>query len=241
MSCWPGSRPGSPRRMPSWRWWRPPMSWRGGRWRRRSGTWGWPSGGRRRCRQAGAGRRGCCSGWSGCRWPASGGTCRRWPSEARRLQAMAEVADAAQPGLGEDLRALALISLGSTEFWAPGPRTTRAAPGPRHRAGPPDRAALSGIQRPGVPGDASRSPGRSRGGRARQAGGRAGPAARLDRRAGRRHRLHGTRSRAGLAGTAGEAEPWIQRAERTLTAGSRARGGAGDPLRPRDGRAGAWP
>ena len=38
--------------------------------------------------------------------------------EARELQAMAEVADAAQPGLGEDLSALALISLGSTELWA---------------------------------------------------------------------------------------------------------------------------
>jgi LuxR family transcriptional regulator, maltose regulon positive regulatory protein len=38
--------------------------------------------------------------------------------EARQLQAMAEVADAAQPGLAADLSALALISLGSTEFWA---------------------------------------------------------------------------------------------------------------------------
>jgi LuxR family transcriptional regulator, maltose regulon positive regulatory protein len=38
--------------------------------------------------------------------------------EARELQAMAEVADAAQPGLGADLSALALISLGSTEFFA---------------------------------------------------------------------------------------------------------------------------
>ena len=38
-------------------------------------------------------------------------------AEARDLQAMAEVADAAQPGLGADLSALALISLGSTEFW----------------------------------------------------------------------------------------------------------------------------
>jgi LuxR family transcriptional regulator, maltose regulon positive regulatory protein len=37
--------------------------------------------------------------------------------EARELQAMAEVADAAQPGLGTDLSALALISLGSTELW----------------------------------------------------------------------------------------------------------------------------
>ena len=36
---------------------------------------------------------------------------------ARDLQAMAEVADAAQPGLGADLSALALISLGSTEYF----------------------------------------------------------------------------------------------------------------------------
>jgi LuxR family transcriptional regulator, maltose regulon positive regulatory protein len=38
--------------------------------------------------------------------------------EAREVQAMAEVADAAQPGLGADLSALALISLGSTEIYA---------------------------------------------------------------------------------------------------------------------------
>jgi LuxR family maltose regulon positive regulatory protein len=38
--------------------------------------------------------------------------------EARRLQALAEAPEAAQPGLGEDLRALALISLGATEYWA---------------------------------------------------------------------------------------------------------------------------
>ena len=38
--------------------------------------------------------------------------------EARRLGAMAEVPDPAQPALGEDLRALALISLGSAELRA---------------------------------------------------------------------------------------------------------------------------
>jgi LuxR family transcriptional regulator, maltose regulon positive regulatory protein len=37
--------------------------------------------------------------------------------EARRLQAMAEAPEAAQPGLGEELRGLALFSLGRTEFW----------------------------------------------------------------------------------------------------------------------------
>src|SRR6266568_4607071 len=37
--------------------------------------------------------------------------------EARRLEALAEAPDAAQPSLGQDLRALALISLGITEVW----------------------------------------------------------------------------------------------------------------------------
>jgi LuxR family transcriptional regulator, maltose regulon positive regulatory protein len=39
-------------------------------------------------------------------------------TDVRELQAMTEVADAMRPGLGADLRALALISLGGTEFWA---------------------------------------------------------------------------------------------------------------------------
>jgi LuxR family maltose regulon positive regulatory protein len=38
--------------------------------------------------------------------------------QARRLQAMAEAPEAARSGLGEELPALALISLGSVEFWA---------------------------------------------------------------------------------------------------------------------------
>jgi len=38
----PDSRLRRPR-MPSWRWWPRPMSWPAGRWRRRSGTWGWPA------------------------------------------------------------------------------------------------------------------------------------------------------------------------------------------------------
>ncbi len=38
--------------------------------------------------------------------------------QAQRLQAMAEAPDAARPGLGEELRALALISLGTAEAWA---------------------------------------------------------------------------------------------------------------------------
>ena len=39
-------------------------------------------------------------------------------ADARELRAMAEVAEAARPGLGTDLGALALIGLGSTAFWA---------------------------------------------------------------------------------------------------------------------------
>ena len=47
--------------------------------------------------------------------------------EVRRLQALAEAPDGAQPGMGEDLRGLALISLGITEL-----RTTRIADAERH-------------------------------------------------------------------------------------------------------------
>ena len=38
--------------------------------------------------------------------------------QAQRLQVLAEAPDAAQPGIGDELRALALISLGITEYWA---------------------------------------------------------------------------------------------------------------------------
>jgi len=37
--------------------------------------------------------------------------------EVRRLEAMAEAPDVAQPAQGQDLRALALVSLGTTEYW----------------------------------------------------------------------------------------------------------------------------
>jgi LuxR family transcriptional regulator, maltose regulon positive regulatory protein len=45
------------------------------------------------------------------------GNLRAVAEEAERLQAVTEAPEAAQPGLGQDLRALALISLGSTEVW----------------------------------------------------------------------------------------------------------------------------
>jgi len=47
--------------------------------------------------------------------------------EAQRLQAAAEAPEAAQPALGQDLRALALTSLGSTEVW-----TTRSEEAHQH-------------------------------------------------------------------------------------------------------------
>jgi LuxR family transcriptional regulator, maltose regulon positive regulatory protein len=42
-------------------------------------------------------------------------------TDVRELQAMTEVADASRPGLGTDLRALALITLGATQYWAAAP------------------------------------------------------------------------------------------------------------------------
>jgi LuxR family maltose regulon positive regulatory protein len=45
--------------------------------------------------------------------------------QAERLQALAETPEAAQPGLGEELRALTLVSLGMTEFWAARPTEAR--------------------------------------------------------------------------------------------------------------------
>ena len=102
--------------MQNWRRWRRPMSWRRGRWRRPSGTWHWRNG--RRCQTAGRGRRGYWPGSSGYWLPASAATRRRRP---RRRSGCGPSRRTAQPGLGEELRALALISLGITEYWAAGP------------------------------------------------------------------------------------------------------------------------
>jgi hypothetical protein len=59
------------RRMRSWPRWQRPMSWRKGRWRQRSDTWGWRNGRRRQCRTANAGSSRFCSASSGCCMPAS--------------------------------------------------------------------------------------------------------------------------------------------------------------------------
>ena len=65
-------------------------------------------------------------------------------------------------------------------------RPGRVTPGAGRSRGAPDRAALSRVHRPGVPGGGRGQPVVAAGGGAQQAGDRAGPAAWLDRRAGRR-------------------------------------------------------
>src|SRR5690348_9167238 len=144
--------------------------------------------------------------------------------EARRLQALAEAPDAAQhdlapaaqPGLGEDLRALALISLGIAEVWA-----ARDADAERHlehgvamarRIGRPflEFSGLTYQATIAVTGSLALSAERGRQAveLARQHGWTEEPAA------GVAYEVLG----AVLAwqGRFGEAEPWIQRAERTV-------------------------
>ena len=138
--------------------------------------------------------------------------------EAQRLQAMAEAPDAARPRLGEDLRALALISLGDTEYW-----TARFEEAKRHLD---QGVRLAGrIGRPFL----------EFSGLAFQAAGefltsfeRTAEHCRQVIELARRHGW-ADEPAAALAygvfgdtlawqGRPGEAEPWIQRAERTLRA-----------------------
>jgi LuxR family transcriptional regulator, maltose regulon positive regulatory protein len=138
--------------------------------------------------------------------------------QARRLQAVAEAPDTAHPGLGEDLRAVALISLGITEMWA-----SRFDEAERHleqgvtlaqRIGRPFLEFNGLAHRVGI--DVLQSFAR---------------AAERGRQAVELARQHGWTDdpAAGIAsvylgaalyfqGRLAEAEPWIQRAERTVTA-----------------------
>ena len=169
--------------------------------------------------RTGAGRRRCCSGWSGCCWPGSAATCRRWPRRRSGCRPLAEAPDAAQPGLGEELRALALISLGIAEFWA-----ARFEEAERHLEQGVALARRIGrpyprVHRPGVPGGDRDAPVACRG--RRSAAGRrsswpsgtAGPTSRPPAYA---YVILG----AVLAwqGRLDEAAPWVQRAERTIRA-----------------------
>jgi LuxR family transcriptional regulator, maltose regulon positive regulatory protein len=140
-------------------------------------------------------------------------------AQARRLQAMAEQAgtEAAQPGLSEDLRALALISLGSTEHWA-----TASEDAERHLERGIALARKIGRPYLEFTGLASQAAMLYRSfARAAESG----------RQAIELARLHGWTDdpAVGVActvlgiilmwqGRADEAEPWVQRAERTLTA-----------------------
>ena len=138
--------------------------------------------------------------------------------EARRLQAMAEAPDAAQPGLGEDLRALALISLGITEFW-----TARFEEAERHLEQGVALARRIGRPYLEFTGLAYQA--------AAESTGRSARAAERGRQAIELAERHGWTDEpaAGVAyvilgavlawqGRPEEAEPWVQRAERALRA-----------------------
>ena len=138
--------------------------------------------------------------------------------EARRLEALAEAPDATQPSLGQDLRALALISLGITEVW-----TGRFQEAERHLEQGVTLAHQIGrpfLEFAGLAHQAAVEMFRSYA----RAAERAREAMELAER-------HGWASdpAAGTAcmalgtmltwqGRLDEAEPWVQRAERTLTA-----------------------
>jgi len=138
--------------------------------------------------------------------------------QARRLQALAEAPEAAQPALGQDLRALALISLGTTEFW-----TAHLEEAERHLQ--QGRALAHRIGRPFLEftGLAYQAAGESYRSFAR--------AAERSMRAVELARRHGwaDKAAAGIAcmilgtvlawqGRPEQAEPWIHGAERTLRA-----------------------
>ena len=213
MSCWPGSRPWPGRRTPSWPWWPRRMSSP----RIAGGRGAVPGSAERHSGSVPGGREyeRLLLGVVRLLLDRQRGNLLAVANDAREAAAMTEVADASRPGLGADLRALALISLGGTEFWASA-SDDRAAPGKRHRAGPPDRAALPGVHRPGPPDAGTNSTTRSRGRPSSAGGGGAGRAARLDRRPGLRPRRYDLAGVLTWQARLEEAEPWLQSAERGL-------------------------
>ena len=124
--------------------------------------------------------------------------------EAQRLLALTEAADAAQPGLGEDLRATAFISLGIAEMWA-----LRFEDAERHLTQGVALAREIGrpyleFTRPGPRGARDAAvPARYVASGAEQAGDRAGRTAWLGRGTARRGRLYPARHRAAVPGAAG--------------------------------------
>jgi LuxR family maltose regulon positive regulatory protein len=140
--------------------------------------------------------------------------------EVRRLEVLAEAPDTTQPALGQDLRALALIVLGITAVWTgrfqEAERHLKRGVALAHQTGRPflvftGLAHLTAVEM-------FRSYARAAG-RGRQAielaerhGGASDPAA------GTACMVLGTMLT--WQGRLDEAEPWVQRAERTLTAGA---------------------
>jgi LuxR family transcriptional regulator, maltose regulon positive regulatory protein len=136
--------------------------------------------------------------------------------EARKLQAMAEAPGAGQPGLGEELRALALVSLGIVEIWA-----GRFAEADRHLEQGVLLARLIGrpfLEFTGLAYQAPTEFGRS----FAQVAERARQAVELAERHGWTDEPAAGSAYTSLAaalawqGRPGEAEPWVQRAERTV-------------------------
>ena len=82
--------------------------------------------GRRRCRPGGAARLDVLLGMVRLLLARQRGNLPAVAEEAQRLQALTEAPDAVPPGLGEELRALALVNLGITEYW--GGRLAEAEP-----------------------------------------------------------------------------------------------------------------
>jgi len=137
--------------------------------------------------------------------------------QAQRLQVLAETPEAAQPRLGEELRALALISLGITEFWAArfeeAQRHLEQGIALAHRIGRPYLELTGLAYRATV--DFGPSPYARAEERSRQA-------IALARRHGWTDQMAAGEAYAVLAnalawlGRLDEAEAWVQRAERTI-------------------------
>jgi LuxR family maltose regulon positive regulatory protein len=138
--------------------------------------------------------------------------------EARRLQILAEAPDAAQHGLGADLRALALISLAITEVWTgrfqEAERHLERGVALAHRIGRPflEFTGLAHLAAVEMFGSYARAAERSR--QAIELAEQHGWAS--DSAAGIACMVLGTMLT--WQGRLDEAEPWVQRAERTLTA-----------------------
>jgi len=149
-------------------------------------------------------------------------------SEAKRLQAMAEDPDVTSLGLGDDLRALALISLGVTEYW-----TAMFREAERHLESGVTLARRIGRPFLAFTGLAVQSAVALTASSYAQAAERARLVIELARRHGWTDETEAVIAYAVLGsalawqGRLEEAAPWIQRAERTLRAETEPAAGAG--------------